>query len=323
MERVLNQEEIDAMVRAARGGTAETSQKKQERSIKSCNLRDSRQLDDDQVRAINQLHETFARSLTESLGAYLSVQFEAKLVSVEQLTYGEFFERVPEITYMASLNGVPMGAPAVLQIDISLVFPLIDILLGGTGLGSIATRDVTDIEANIMEEVAKIICQELSKAWAPLGIGLEFGGREAHALMQRFVASTEKTIGLSFEVKVAETPGLINFALPAAVANPLLRKLAAQTSSGSRSNKRPDKYLEDKMLGCVFPAALEITTIELSIQELLSLVPGDVCNLRVPLRKPASFLIADHEVFEANAVRQGALRAAQLDRRILMSGEKT
>jgi flagellar motor switch protein FliM len=322
MERVLNQEEINAMVRAARDSADGAAQKQKDRSIKPCNLRDSGQLEDEQVRAINQLHETFARSLTESLGAYLSVQFEAKLVSVEQLTYGEFFERVPEVTYMAYLNGVPMDARAVMQIDISLVFPLIDILLGGTGQGSVATRDVTDIEANIMEEVAKIICQELSKAWGPLGIGLEFGGREAHSQMQRFVVSSEKTICMSFEVMVADTPGLINFSLPAGVSNPLLRKLAVQTSSGIRSNKRFDKQLGEKMLDCVFPAALEITTIELSIQDLLSLAPGDVCNLRVPLRKSASFLIADREVFEANAVRQGAQRAAQIDKRIQIPGEK-
>jgi flagellar motor switch protein FliM len=53
------------------------------------------------LQSITQLHEGFARSLTNALGTYLRVVFAATLVSAEHLTYREFNQRVPETTYLA------------------------------------------------------------------------------------------------------------------------------------------------------------------------------------------------------------------------------
>jgi flagellar motor switch protein FliM len=57
---------------------------------------------------------------------------------------------------------------------------------------------------------------------------------------------------------------------------------------------------------------LAIPDIKLRIQTLLDLVEGDVCNLGIPVRMPAALLIAGREVFEAEPVRQGRHRAAQV-----------
>lgn len=131
MEKVLNQEEIDAMFRAARAGAATPQDPtKPQLTVTPCNLQGS-PLRKEQVRAISTLHEGFARNLTHSLGAYLRVLFEVNLVSVEQLLYREFLGRVPDLVYMGSLNLSPEGGLALLQMDLSLAFVIIDLLLGG------------------------------------------------------------------------------------------------------------------------------------------------------------------------------------------------
>ena len=109
MEKVLNQEEIDAMVHAARGGKplVEAAPK-----VSRCSFRQAGQLGREQVRAITMLHESCARNLTHSLGAYLRVLFECNLVSVEQLTYREFLGRVPEVAYLASFELKPLNVMA-------------------------------------------------------------------------------------------------------------------------------------------------------------------------------------------------------------------
>ena len=53
------------------------------------------------MQAVNRLHQTFARNLSHSLGACLRIQFDA-LVSGEHLSYGEFLQSIPEVTYLAS-----------------------------------------------------------------------------------------------------------------------------------------------------------------------------------------------------------------------------
>ena len=321
MERVLTQDEIDAMVRVASGrqhkGQEET------RSIKPCTFRQSGQLTAEQVAAVNGLHEGFARSLTQSLGAYLRVSFETTLVSIEQLAYSEFLERIPEITYMMCFRVDQMSAGAAMQIDHSLVFPLVDILLGGIGQCDVLTREVSEIEEQIMEGVAKIICRELESAWTPLGTKLDLDGRQPPAQMQRFLAPTEKTLCLSFEVKLAEKTGTLNLIFPVSISNTLLRKLSANWSFGrSRPATLNADQMAAKILDCPFPIELGMTSIRLPINILAALVPQQVCNLGIPVLKPASLIIAGREAFAANPVRQGRLRAAQIGQPLAFAAEE-
>ncbi len=319
MEKVLSQDEIDAMVRAARGLHGEPSQA-QQRSIAPCSFRQSGQLATEQVRALTILHEGFARSLTQSLGAYLRVVFEATLVSVEQIAYSEFLQRIPEVTYMMSFQVRPIGATAAMQLDHSLIFPLVDILLGGTGQCEPMTREITEIEEQIMEGVARIICQELAVAWAPMGTETELEHRQPSSQMQRFLAPAEKTLCLTFDVKLADGRGTMNLVFPLSISNTLLRKLSTDWSYGkTRSTSRSTSKLAEKMLDCPFGMTLGITEISLPIQTLLELAPGEICNLGIAVRMPASIVIADREVFEAEPVRQGRYRAAQVRDRIPMN----
>src|SRR5581483_6837656 len=267
----------------------------------------------EQVRALTILHEGFARSVSQSLGAYLRVVFEATLTSVEQLAYSEFLQRVPEVTYMASFQVKPIGAAAAMQLDHSLVFPLVDILLGGTGQCEPMTREITEIEEQIMDGVARIVCRELAAAWAPMSTDIELEHRQPTAQMQRFLTAAERTLCLSFDVKLAEATGALNLVFPLSISNTLLRKLSTDWSYGkSRTVSRSGQKLTERMLECPFPMMLAIPDIKLRIQTLLDLAEGDVCNLGIPVRMPAALLIAGREVFEAEPVRQGRHRAAQV-----------
>jgi type III secretory pathway component EscR len=110
MQRVLNQEEIDAIVQAARGQTSGVS--KSEKSVQACDFRQAGQLSRELAQAISGMYEGFARNVSQALGIYLPVPVQALLVSVEQLTYKDFLVRTPEITYIVSElhTGFQIGA---------------------------------------------------------------------------------------------------------------------------------------------------------------------------------------------------------------------
>jgi flagellar motor switch protein FliM len=318
MERVLTQDEIDAMVRQALG--RQDGSKPETRSIKPCTFRQSGQLTGEQVAAVNGMHEGFARSLTQSLGAYLRVSFEVNLVSVEQLSYSEFLERIPEVTYMMCFEVEQMSAEAAMQIDHSLVFPLVDILLGGNGACEILSREISEIEEHIMEGVARIICRELETAWTPLGIKLALEKRQSPAQMQNLLSPTEKTLCLSFEVKVAEATGTLNLVFPVSVSNSLIRKLSVDRGYGRhRTHDRAGGRLTAKMMDCIFPIQLALPTIKLPIQTVVGLAPQGLYDLGIPVRKSPSLVIAGREAFEANPVRHGRQRAAQVARQVTIS----
>ncbi len=114
------------------------------------------------------LNDLFARNLTHNLAAWLRTRFQVNLVSAEQIVFNEFLLRIPEISYVASVRLEPLGALSVLQLDLALVPPIIDLLLGGEGRDG-TQRELTDIEESIVASVAEIICRELTAAWQPVG----------------------------------------------------------------------------------------------------------------------------------------------------------
>src|SRR4051812_105117 len=99
MGKVLNQEEIDAMIRAARSGGRDAATLPQPPKVEVWDAKRAGQIGREQLAAITSLHEGFARNLTHSLGAFLRVVFTTTLVSAEHLAFREFFQRIPEITY--------------------------------------------------------------------------------------------------------------------------------------------------------------------------------------------------------------------------------
>jgi len=131
MEKVLNQEEIDAMIRQARAGGQAPAGTAREPQVEIWDIRRAGQIGRDQLQSITVLHEGFARNLTHSLAAYLRVVFSAALVSAEHLTYREFLQSIPETTYLGSCRLDPIEAAAAFQLDLKVALPIVDLLLGG------------------------------------------------------------------------------------------------------------------------------------------------------------------------------------------------
>jgi flagellar motor switch protein FliM len=309
MEKVLNQEQIDAMVRAARGGNESGHTK----VVQPWDARQAGQIGRQQVQAITALHEGFAGNLTHSVGAYLRVAFTATLVSAEHLSYNEVLHRIPEVTYLATCKLMPVDATALLQLDLAVAFPLIDVLLGGEGKGGLPERQITAIEEQILETVMRIICRELENSWQMLSLQVQFDDHQRAEQVQHLMNADERTLSLSFELTVAENRGTLNLIFPATVSNALLRKISADWARIKR-RAQPDssERLRAHLLESPFSVKLDICARSVPVRELLQVSLGDVLTLNCPVQQPAALRIGEREIFSASVARRGALRAAQV-----------
>src|SRR5258708_16076330 len=272
MEKVLNQEEIDDMVRAARSGTATAGSAGP--VVQAWDVRQAGQIGRGQLAAITQLHGPFARNLTSSVGGYLRIAFDCSLVSAEHLTYREFLQRVPEKTYLASIDLAPIGAAAVLQLDLAIVFPIIDVMLGGEGKSTEITRDITEIEEQVLEGVIRIMCRELQTSCQAISLQFNFGARQQIMQTQRLMPPDEKNLCLSFEIKMSESRGTLNLAVPAVVSNALLRKIAADFRyQRPRGPVEARLQIQKMLLHCLFPVARSVPGLQAPLQNLSLLAP--------------------------------------------------
>jgi flagellar motor switch protein FliM len=311
MEKVLNQQEIDDLVRKARSkGEVDSAVVP---VVQPWDIRQAGQIGSEQLRAINQLHEVFARNLTSAIGAYLRVGFECSLVSAEHLTFREFLQSVPERTYLASVHLLPAGAVAVLQLDIAIAFPIIDVMLGGEGKASEGNRDITEIEEQVVEGIIRIMCRELQTTWQAIALEFKFDRRQPIAQTQRLMPPEEKTLCLSFEIKMAETCGTLNLAIPAVVSNALLRKISADFSyQRPRKSAEARLQIRKKMLNCLFPVDLSLSDLQVPAPTLSLLAPGDLLAFSVDSSSPALMMVEDIRLCSAMPVRVDFHRAARV-----------
>jgi flagellar motor switch protein FliM len=128
---------------------------------------------------------------------------------------------------------------------------------------------------------------------------------------------SEKILSLSFEIRMPEARGMLNVALPAAVANALLRKLTQQASYRKRQGTADSTSQMRKRLDhCVFPIQLVLPEQRVPVSQILSLDQGDILKLDRPLAGTANLLVSGKELFNAHPVRIGRRRAAQVDGRV-------
>ncbi len=300
-------------MRAAGGGQPGASPQPAQQVVQPWDIRQAGQIGREQMRAINLLHEVFARNLTNSVGAYLRVVFDCSLVSAEHLTYREFLQRFSESTYLASCNLAPVEAIAVMQLDLSVAFPIIDLLLGGEGKGGDLGRQMTEIEEQVLENIVRMICRELQTTWQAISLEFAFGERQQVAQAQRLMVPEEKNLCLSLEIKMAETRGTLNLAVPAIVSNALLRKISADISyQRPRSLAEDRQRLQRKLMNCAFPVELSAPYLQIQLQALADLTPGAVLSFSRSATAPAVLLVDDVRLCSAMPVRVNSRRAARV-----------
>jgi flagellar motor switch protein FliM len=318
MEKILTQDEIDALFRATQNSqVAPGAKKTPQKNVAKFDLREISQINKDQVRSLSTLHDSFARNLTNSLGAYLRVGIELNLVSVEQLTFSEIVSRLPELTYLCSMRMQPIEATGILQMDLVVAFPIMDLVLGGPGSAAVELRDLTEIEEQILESVMRILVREMQSAWAPiLQVEIEFEQRQQSSNTQILMGPTERCLALSFEIKMPDAHGMLNVTLPAVVSNALLRKLTAQTVYSKRGNSTAHiRQLQRHLLDGNLPVDLRLAPISVKVRELSDLHVGQVLSLHQPVERPAVLYVAEKEMFAGYPVACGLVRGAQILRR--------
>jgi len=311
MEKTLKQDEIDALFNVSRATAPEGKQGPRSKAV-PYNFASAGQISTDQLRAISLLNDLFARNLTHNLSAWLRTRLQVNLVSAEQITFNEFLLRIPEIAYVASVRLEPLGALSILQLDLGIAPAVIDLLLGGEGQTS-ALRELTDIEESIMGSVIEIVCRELTMAWQPVGLSFNFERRQMQTQAARIMPVTEKTLCLSFEVRMQESSGLLNLAFPAVVANTILRRLTGEWGGRRRHAVESRLRIEHTARNLSFGAVLQLPSVRVLARELENLAVGSMIRLNLPANSGAELRAGGQLLFHAQPVRLGSHRGARVE----------
>jgi len=241
------------------------------------------------MRAISGLHENLARSLSVSVSTYLRAYVGVRLLSIEQIAFQEFVLSLPAPTSLVALDLSPFEANAVLEISPSLVFPVLEVLLGGSGKVQTAiSREITEIEQSVFESFLRIVVHDLRASWRPIAeLAFRVVAQETEPTQFQGVPQNEAVIAVSLEVKMGESIGMMNLAIPSIVVKMLRQRIDQQSitrrAEPTEVEQRRNRTLLDpgQML---LDARLE--GLSLPAGSLASLDVGDVLLFDLPAWTP-------------------------------------
>jgi flagellar motor switch protein FliM len=320
MTEVLSQDEIDQLLTAISAGDTDTEDFRpvnDTRKIKIYDFKRPDKFSKEQIRTVSIMHETFARLTTTALSAQLRSMAHVHVASVDQLTYEEFIRSIPTPTTLAVINMDPLKGNAILEIDPSVTFSIIDRLFGGTGQGTKVQRDLTDIEQSVMEGIIVRILANMREAWTQvIDLRPRLGQIETNPQFAQIVPPSEMVVLVTLETKVGEEEGMMNFCIPYITIEPIISKLSSQFWFSSVRRSSTTQYmgvLKEKLSSVDMDVVAEIGTINLPVRDVLNLRVGDVVRLsNVRVGDPLTLSVGSKKKFLCQAGVIGKKVAVQV-----------
>lgn len=266
----------------------------------------------DQMRALQSLHEGIGRNFGAGLSSLLRNVVEVKLTSVDQLTYSDFIFSLESPTCFNLLTAAPLEGNLILDINPSILYPIINRLLGGgTETSSISRRPLTEIELRLTSRVTNLFLSDLRRVWANI-VPLDFQivRIESNPQLVQIVPPNEVIVLICFELTLGdgEVRGMMQLCIPFNAIERIGGKLTANSWVGY-TRVDPTRESVSYMGRSIEHATVELVATlarsKITTSDLLGLRVGDIISTEKDVHSPLEVAVQGTPKFIATA---GALR---------------
>jgi flagellar motor switch protein FliM len=286
-------------------------------AIKPHDFQRPRILGDDQMRALASLHERVACGFAPALSTVVRCPAQVRLSQFDQTTYGQWLRELENPTCLSVLRTEPTLGELALDMSLSILFPILDRMMGGGREASPAVRrPLTTIESRQAARVVQQFLSEVAKAWrdvAPLLLSVQRVECDPHAA--RIVLPGEGVVRARFDVSFAASRGAVSFCLPATV----LRKLASNLVAPQRgafvtaASNQPAQQVTNEVRQAHVELVARLAPIRMPTSELLELRVGDVIVTNHDVQRPLEVTVEGTPKFVVQAGAHQGRKAVRID----------
>ncbi len=264
----------------------------------------------EQMRALQSLHEGFTRKFGASLSALLRTIAEAKLISVDQLTYSEFVYSLEIPTCFNLLRPSPLEGNWILDISPSILYPIIDRMLGGNpDSESQLKRPLSEIELRLTNRVSSAFLRDLASSWEnAVSLDIQVERVESNPQLVQIVPPNEVVILVSIELVIGKSRGTVNLCIPFNTIERIGSRLTSNTwfgYSASKGNSKSASQIESLIDRSDVEVVVSLVQSNIRAVELINLQVGDIITTEKDSRSPLEVTISGVEKFHA---RPGAFK---------------
>ncbi len=243
--------------------------------------------------------------LAAALSALLRTRTEVSLAGVDRLSYGKFVAGLETPTFFNLLKAEPPGDCLMLSIEPSVLYLMIDrVLGGGRDDEPPPCRPLSDIELPLAARIVRLFLEHLSRAWSVAGLELAVVQVESNPRLLRTLPADEPVTLVRYRLALGHSQGMIRLCLPCR----LLERLAADHRSAAvpAAAERCGGEPPAASVAEVAATAGSASSVELSVtlaataitaDELGSLRLGDIVATETEADSPAVVSVAGKPSF--------------------------
>jgi flagellar motor switch protein FliM len=319
MAETLSQSEIDALLSALSSGDLEPSdiEKDEENlKVKNYDFKRPQKFSKDVIRAVEVIHDNYARIVSNYLTAQLRSNVKVKIESVEQITYEEFIHSIPSTTVLNLFRMPPLDGQIILETNEEFVLRIYDVLAGGNGGKKPKFKELTDIEKNIIRHINQEMISKLKLAWEDvMDVEPILDSIETNPALNQILAPNEPVALITFSVEMFDTSLLINICIPYLSIEKVLDNLVIKNWFSTLDNEQGEEAKENidrtiKSVDVGMKAVLGETKI--SVNDFLSLFKGDIITLDRSCDTTVDIYVEDKILFKAKPGLKGKNKAVQI-----------
>ena len=275
----------------------------------------------DQIRRLQNAHESFCRSAQSRLSAELRTPLQLEVIGTDQLPYSTVMaEEVPPHALVTTLDIEPLETEILLIMEMQLALSLVDRLLGGSGaLQAANSSTMTEVEVAVARRALSSLIAPLSDTWLDFAdVQLSISQTSVLPMSVQIVPPSEPCLLLNFQVDVDGLFSIMTLCMPHRSVGPLMHRLEQAQFGGARDSVDDgvSHAVRSAMKGVEVELRAEVGAVELTLEDILSLRAGSVVPLRRPVSKGVTVYAADVPAYSAMPGRNGKARAVQVRGRV-------
>ncbi len=327
MNKVLSQNEVDALLSAVSSNAEEVSGESLAKNSSS-HIRNDNEIEEDAVFTydltsqdriirgrfpqLDIIYEKFMRSFRVSLSSTLRKIATINHSSTDFIKFGEFVNALPIPTCMSVLRFKALGGSALFVIESKLAYSLVDSFLGGNDRPcNIDGKDFTPIELSIIRKVVQLAISDLENAWSSVEkINCHFLRTEVNPQFVGIVPPTDIVIASTFDVELENATGSISMVIPYSTLEPIKQKLSSgfQIESVQTDKSLWTNAIKEQLLDTEVEVKVNLGETDIMLADLMKLKEGDVLLLDQEASGELDILIEEKKKFKAyHGVNHGAV----------------
>ncbi len=330
MADVLDQSEVDALLAAVDSG--QVSEDKDDTfvsprskvatpEVRTYDFKRPERVSKDQMRALEAIHEGFARNFGAALSGFLRTIVEVRVTTTEQLTYSEFIYSLPNPTVFNLLAAPPLEGQMCLELSPLIIYPIIDRLLGGSNAEMyVPQRPLTSIEQRLISRILDRALNNLTEVWSNLvEVEFQLNETESNPHLVQIVAPNEVVVVVGFELKMGARAGTMSLCIPFNVIEPVMDKLATQSwllYQQKAISERQVVELSSNVKHSRVNVRAFLAETTLTLGDLMTLQPGDIIETERPAGSEVEIQVEGRRKFAGRLGQLKGTRAIRVTRNI-------